>query len=343
MTNTKDQIKIVLAVVFFLIILFLITILRNVDFTPENDISAVGNTAGNLYNGGYFCENGDTIYFSWPADDYRIYSMEADGSVKKTNIIDAFSINIYNNYLYYGRNGAKNTSRSFLDGRPFGVYRVSLRTGRSKTLSSSLCEYVCLSGSNLFLQEYTDTSLYFSRVSIKNSKDFERISSTGYPISCADNGYLYYAEINGNHNIYRYDTRTGNAEVFYEGNCYQPIYTDGLLYYIDLADGYALKCYDTASGALTVITDERCINYNVSGSVVFYQIENPDTGNYGLYRNNTSGTAQELVANQSCRYINIAGGYAYFQYFMDTYTFYRVSLTGPAQPEIFTPDIMNAK
>lgn len=343
MTNTKDQLKIVLAAVLFLIVLFLITIFRNIDFTPANDISATGNTAGNLYNGGYFCESGDDIYFSWPADDYRIYYMKPDGSIKKTSITDAFSINICNNYLYYGRNGAKDKSRSFLDGRPFGVYRVSLKTGRSKSLCSSLSAYVCLSGSNLYLQEYTDTSLYFSRVSIRNSKDFERISPVGYPISCADNGYLYYAGQQGNHNIYRYDTRTGNAEVFYEGNCYQPVYTDGLLYFIDLSDGYALKCYDTASGQLTVITDDRCINYNVSGSVVFYQIENPDTGNYGLYRNNTSGTLPELIANQSCRYINIAGGYAYFQYFADTSTFYRVSLTGPAQAEIFTPDIMNAE
>lgn len=341
MSNTKDQIKAILLVLLLIAVLSMVLLFRGLDFTPGNDISAVGNTAGNLYNGGYFCESEGDIYFSWPADDHSVYCMKADGSLEKINITDAFSLNVYNDYLYYGRNGASDVNRSFLDGRPFGVYRVSLKSGRSKSLCSSLSAYVCLAGNNLYLQEYTDTSLYFSRVSIKDANDFERISPIGYPISCAENGYLYYAEQKGNHNIYRYDTQTGAAEVFYEGNCLQPIYTNGILYYIDLADGYALKRYDTVSGELTVIVQDRCINYNVSGSVVFYQIENPDTGHYGLYRNNTSGTMPELVSNQSCRRIHIAGDYAYFQYFHNELSFYRVGLTGSAQPEEFMPDVLS--
>lgn len=343
MTNAKDQIKLIVITLIAIVVVILLLALRNLDFTPTNDITATGNTAGNLYNRGYFCEYKDDIYFSWPADDHRVYCMKPDGSVTKTNITDAFSINIYNGYLYYGRNGAEDGDRSFLDGRPFGVYRVSLSSGRSKSLCSSLAAYVCLSGNNLFLQEYTDTSYYFARVNIKDSKDFQRISSTGYPISCAENGYLYYAEQNGNHSIYRYDTRSGAAEVFYEGNCMQPIYDNGLLYYIDLADNYALKCYDTNTGKLTVIVQDRCINYNVDNSIVFYQIENPDTNHYALYRNNNTGSNPELIVNASCRYINIAGDYAYFQFFNDSSTFYRVPLSGTTDPELFQPDIFSAK
>ena len=343
MSKSKDQLKLVAAVLILIAVVLLLTVLNVIDFTPENDITATGNTAGNLYNGGYFCEYEDKIYFSWPSDDHRVYCMKPDGSFEKTDITDAFSLNIYNGYLYYGRNGATSGPRSFLDRRPFGVYRVSLSSGRSKVLCSSLCAYVCLSGSNLFLQEYTDTSYYFARANIKDTDDFERISSNGYPISCADNGFLYYSELNGNHNIYRYDTRTGSAELFYKGNCFQPIYENGLLYYIDLADGYALKCYDTSSGSLSTITNDRCINYNVSGSAVFYQIENPDTGHYALYRNNIQGTAAELIASGSFCHINIAGGYVYFQRFNDEYTFYRASLTGSAQMEEFMPDLWSLK
>lgn len=339
----KGQLKVVFVVIFLTLLAAAAAFMQTIDFTPGNDISATGNTAGNLYNGGYFCDYEGDVYFSWPADDYNVFRMSPDGSFKKLGISDAFSINICNNYLYYGRNGTKGNVRSFLDRRPYGIFRVSLTNGRSKVLCSSLSEYVCLSGSNLFFQEYTDTSLYFSRVSIKNSRDFERISSTGYPISCADDGYLYYAEMNENHNICRYDTRTGSASVFYEGNCYQPIYDDGFLYFIDLEDNYALKRYHVPSGELTVIDSDRCINYNVSGSVVFYQIENPDTGVYAMYRNNTAGTEKELVADRSCCHINIAGGYAYFQYPQDSYSFYRVGLTGPAQPEEFIPDLLNAQ
>ncbi|MCI9539711.1 MAG: DUF5050 domain-containing protein [Lachnospiraceae bacterium] len=343
MTSRKDQVKLIFIIFLIMVFISFIVFLQMMDFTPDNDITATGNTAGNLYNGGYFCEYNDDIYFSWPADDHAIYCMKKDGSLSKTRVTDAFSINIYNDYLYYGRNAAKGKTRSFLDGRPFGVYRVSLKSGRSKSLCNSLSAYICLCGNNLFLQEYTDTSLYFSRVDVKDSKDFERISSIGYPISCADNGYLYYAELEENHNIYRYDSRTGATELFYEGSCYQPIYENGFLYFIDLADGYALKRYNVSSQEITVITNDRCINYNVSDSVILYQIENPDTNHYALYRNNTAGTEEELVAKESCNHINIAGDYAYFQYFTNKYAFYRVNLLGPLQVEEFKPDIMNIK
>ena len=35
-----------------------------------------GNTAGNLYNAGLFCEKNGTVYFANPDDDYRLYSMD---------------------------------------------------------------------------------------------------------------------------------------------------------------------------------------------------------------------------------------------------------------------------
>ncbi len=341
MSKSKDQIKLVVIVLIIMAVVVLIAVLQAVDFTPKNDTTAIGNTAGNLYNGGYFCESEGNIYFSWPADDHTVYCMKPDGSFENTEIADAFSLNVCNGYLYYGRNGATSGPRSFLDRRPFGVYRVSLSSGRSKVLCSSLSAYVCLSGNDLYLQEYTDTSYYFSRVNIKNANDFERITSTGYQIACADNGYLYYSEINGNHNIYRYDTETGNAELFYEGNCHQPIYENGRLYYIDLDDNYALKCYDNQTGAITVIASDHCINYNVSDAVVIYQIENPDNSHYALYRNNINGTNEELIDNGSFCHINIAGDYAYFQRFNDDYNFYRVSLTGSPLAEDFMPDLLS--
>ena len=38
-----------------------------------------GNTAGNLYNAGLFCEKNGTVYFANPDDDYRLYSMDTNG------------------------------------------------------------------------------------------------------------------------------------------------------------------------------------------------------------------------------------------------------------------------
>lgn len=337
-TRSSDQAKIVLVVVVILVITLILSIFSFIDWTPTNDITAVGNTAGNLYNGGYFCEYEGDVYFSLPADNHSVYKMSMDGSAKKLNIKDAYSLNIYNGHLFYSRNGAKDGARSFLDGIPYGIYRYSLKTGSSKSLSSSLSPYICLAGNTIFFQEYTHTSLYFSKVNIKDRNKNERISTAGYPIACAEDGYLYYTELGDNHNVIRYNVRTDQAELFYEGNCHQSIYTKGILYFIDLADGYALKKYNTSTGELTTIVNDRCVNYNVRDSVVFYEIENPDSGRYGLYRNNTDGTGEELITETPCKHINMTSEYTYFQYYNDDENFYRTSTQGPVNVQLFYPE-----
>ena len=64
-----------------------------------------GNTAGNLYNGGLFCEYDGTVYFSNPSDGGKLYSMSPDGSNLAKLCDDTVSyINADEHYLYYVRN-----------------------------------------------------------------------------------------------------------------------------------------------------------------------------------------------------------------------------------------------
>ena len=41
--------------------------------TVHNNDNAIGNTAGNLINGGLFCEYNDKIYFANPDDYNKLY------------------------------------------------------------------------------------------------------------------------------------------------------------------------------------------------------------------------------------------------------------------------------
>lgn len=336
MSKKQSEKKFVIIILVIVVIILLFIVIQFIDFFPGNSEIATGNTAGNLYNGGYFCEYNGKVYFSYPADEYRIYIMSGDGSVQKTNLKDASSINITNDYLYYAKNSARDGERKFLEGLPFGIHRYSLKFKSSKALSSVLAPYLCLSGNYLYLQEYTDTGYYFAKVSVNDKADYTRISDVAYPISCAENGYLYYAEIQEDHNIYKYDTRNGNTELFYEGNCFQPIYAYGYLYFIDLNDNYALKRVDMETNDITVITSDRCINYNVYNDVIYYEIENPETNRYGLFRNNMYGTNEEQITDSPCNNINITADYTYFQYYKDKQNFYRTSTTGPISVELFT-------
>ena len=67
-----------------------------------NDAFTTGNTAGNLNNGGLFCESGDRVYFANAYDNGALYSMNPD----ETDLIKlgdnaVSSINAAGNYLYY--------------------------------------------------------------------------------------------------------------------------------------------------------------------------------------------------------------------------------------------------
>ena len=82
----------------------------------------IGNTAGNLYNGGLFCEYEGRIYFSNPDDDYALYSMKTDLSdLKKLYNDYARYINVDENYVYYTRMNNKDHSDTEQAGRiPYG-------------------------------------------------------------------------------------------------------------------------------------------------------------------------------------------------------------------------------
>lgn len=48
------------------------------DYMFPNPEGTIGNTAGNLNNGGLFCQVDDKIYFSNAYDDNRLYVMNLD-------------------------------------------------------------------------------------------------------------------------------------------------------------------------------------------------------------------------------------------------------------------------
>ena len=69
---------------------------------PENPPGTVGNTSGNLYNKGLFCEKDGYVYFANAYDGSALYSMRSDETdMKKLIPTEVTSINTDGNYLYY--------------------------------------------------------------------------------------------------------------------------------------------------------------------------------------------------------------------------------------------------
>ena len=67
-----------------------------------NDAYTVGNTAGNLNNGGLFCESDGKVYFANAYDNNTLYSMNPNETEQtKLGVNSVASINAGGDYLYY--------------------------------------------------------------------------------------------------------------------------------------------------------------------------------------------------------------------------------------------------
>ena len=98
MTKKAKNLLIIFVTFIFLIALMFLTILPN--RIPLTNDDTVGNTPGNLNNGGYFCESDGRVYFANAYDDYALYSMKADESdLKKINDGSFSCLNAGGGYL----------------------------------------------------------------------------------------------------------------------------------------------------------------------------------------------------------------------------------------------------
>ena len=110
---------------------------RYINRIRYNDGYVNGNTAGNLYNEGYFCEKDGIVYFANPADNYCLYSMNPDGTnIKKLEDQSVSYINVDDHYIYYCKlKGKSADSFSFLPVKKLVLTPLSASSATGRTVS----------------------------------------------------------------------------------------------------------------------------------------------------------------------------------------------------------------
>lgn len=134
----EKKISIIIAVIVIIALIAAAAIFHYLSTrTHFNEGYVNGNTAGNLYNGGLFCEYDGTVYFSNPSDGGKLYSMSPDGSNLVKLCDDTVSyINADEHYLYYVRNnpGATGAALSFLSVNTDSLCRIDREGGDDSVL-----------------------------------------------------------------------------------------------------------------------------------------------------------------------------------------------------------------
>ena len=148
--------------------------------TAMNNESAVGNTSGNLINGGLFCEYDGKIYFANPNDKNKLYVMDSDCSnIKKLSEDSVASINVCGKYIYYVKNNFNSSTIGMVfRGQLFGLYRCDLDGSNAKILYNDRSGTAALCGNTVYYQHYDDeTALTFYKVGIdgKNESIFLQV------------------------------------------------------------------------------------------------------------------------------------------------------------------------
>lgn len=306
--------------------------------TKMNEGYVNGNTAGNLYNGGFFCEHNGVIYFSNPSDGGKLYSMDSNGkNLKKLTDDVATYINVDDNYIYYIRNNSgENLDFNFVAFHRNALVRVDHDGRHLLILDTEPCLYASLIGNYLYYIHYDQleaSTLYKVRI---DGEEQQQVMSESVYTCNADGQFFYYNGMSADGSIHRYDTVSDSSVIVYAGNCFQPIVKDGVdVYYIDGNTDCSIVHTNMNFDNPTFITRDSVDAYNVHGSYIYYQRFDKN-GDSALCMIKNDGTEfLEIRKGDYCD-IHVTSYYVFFRDF-HTGEMYYFLRTNPYAIEKFNP------
>jgi hypothetical protein len=300
-----------------------------------NPDGTVGNSAGNLNNGGLFCEYDGTVYFSNKTDGGSLYAMDVDESnVRKLNTMKVGNILAGGKYLYYFQTGSADSANSGF-GQIQGMKsfdRCDLKGKNTTALSKDVVVKGQLVNNYLYLLTTSNTSISFYKVKIDNTDKTELADYEINP-ACAQDGVIYYTNTQENHNLYTLNTSNDVANEVLEGNIWYPMLVGNYIYYMDASTDYSLCRFSLNSYTTEVLTEDRVDCFNVGDGYIYYQ-KNADSPQ--LICMSIDGSFAQVVAEGTFTNINMTSRYVYFQEFGDETTMYHAPI-GSSSYSTFTP------
>ena len=308
--------KIFIALVLILLFVGGIFIMRQTgkNETIMNNGYVNGNTAGNLYNGGLFCEYNGVIFFANPSDGGKLYSMDSNGgNLKKLSNDAATYINADENYIYYVRNNPGDSlDFNFVAFHRNALVRVDHNGENLVILDTEPSLYASLLGNYIYYIHYdegTASTLYKVRI---DGKEQKQVMDEAVFTCNADGQYFYYNGMHTDGSIHCFDTATDSTSVVYEGNTFQPIVSDGDdVYYIDGDSKYSIVHTNLHFSNPTYITRDSVDSYNVHGSYIYYQRYNKQGSAFCVIKND--GTEFQLIKKGDFCDIHVTSYFVFFR------------------------------
>lgn len=304
---------------------------------PENPAGTIGNTGGNLYNNGFFCENDGQVFFANPYDQNTLYVMNPDETeTEKLTTVGVKSINAAGDYVYYYQDDVGEGSGLGYTVRTNGIYRVQKNGNKPECLIREPMLTMNLIDNKIYFQHFNDDGgLTLDYIAIDKSSEGTALEGIMSPASAKD-GSIYYAHQEDNFLLYTYNSRTNMNSLIWNHKVYNPVYhTDGYIYFMDVENNYRICRYNLSTGENQVVTNDRVENFNVYNNYVYYQKFSQTEP--ALMRIQTDGSYPEVVMYGNFGNISMTSAYVYYTEYGTTTPVYHQSLYGPINPTIFSP------
>jgi hypothetical protein len=327
------------------IIAMVAILIYNSNRTYFNEDNEIGNTTGNIYNGGLFCEQDGKIFFSNDAADGSLYVMDSDLSDMKMVYDDkAVFINADENYVYYVRanNTRENNAGNILMFFNTGLYRVKHNGKGLKSFTGNPGAYLMLHGNNLYFQRYdVGVGLYLHKYQIDGALNRLLLEDAVIPATVIDNSLIYNG-YSKDHNINAMDLSSFTFHPRFEGNYYYPIFQGDYIYYLDMDEKYKIYRMNLDGSNPTLLVNERCFTYNITndGKFLYYQVD--DGKNNRICRMNLETLVSETLMDGNYKQIHITDNYVFFKDFDNTNT-YIMDPDGIVDISTFNPPNLNPK
>ena len=296
-----------------------------------NEEGAVGNTTGNLYNDGLFCEYKGYIYFANSVDNNSLYRMKSDGTeIQKIHSDSVSYIQIMNDYIYYIRTN-KVDKDAIVHGTLHGIYRLEIGEETPEKVYNGIVDTMVICGNYIYFRAYDDSNLIQIKCIKVDGEDLKTISDVDYlPIATSGNS-IYFTNVEDNFNLMYTECGSDSINTSTIGNYYMPSFVGNYLYYIDLEDNMQLKRINLRNNNSEILDMGSCINYNVSEETgkIFYQLEN-STEEHMLCCMDITGLGKKIVAEGDYCNIHITEKYTYYYKVIsaDSKELYRVNNSG---------------
>ncbi len=325
-------------VIFFIIMLLIVIGFGTFYYLDKRvplDPSSVGNSAGNLHNGGLFFEMDGKVYFSNASDNNCLYSMNVDESEpKRITTMGAKYINGADGFLYFYMDSTAKSSKVKGLGaatNQYGIYRCKASGRDQVCLHRDFCGELQLCGEYLYFQIKSDGALYKMKC---DKSDLSMVTDQLVSPFCYDNGYIFYTGVTNDHNLHAMDTRSGDREsTILTGNFFFPVVQDGYIYYMNGDDNYSIWRASLTTGESQLVTSDRVDSFTLNNRSIYYSYSGSDAP--ALIRCDLNGANRTVLYNGIVNSINLTSQYVYFKVYGDDSLLYHMPLDGSAPASTF--------